>query len=159
MLQTKIVEKIKTHILCSITFLNRKSCRWCDNVENIVELGGGQMTISRTRIECWITKSTHTPHTHKHTHTPHTHTICNTYCTWTATVVARTGLNVMLYVYCLTWWVLNAQLSTDVLKGWHNTMRQYVPSLCFPLVTCFILSLIPCLETYTEKLSLCIVML
>ena len=60
MLQTKIIEKIKTHILCSITFLNRKSYRWCDNVEDIVEAGGPQMTILRTRIECWITKATHT---------------------------------------------------------------------------------------------------
>jgi hypothetical protein len=30
--QTKVVEKIKTHILCLITFF-RKSCRLWDNVE------------------------------------------------------------------------------------------------------------------------------
>jgi len=29
--QAKFAEKIKTHILCSITF--RKSCRLCNNVE------------------------------------------------------------------------------------------------------------------------------
>jgi len=34
MFQTKIVEKIKTHILCSVTFA-RKSCRLWDNVEKI----------------------------------------------------------------------------------------------------------------------------
>jgi hypothetical protein len=33
MCQTKVVEKIKTHILCSIIFF-RKSCRLWDNVEN-----------------------------------------------------------------------------------------------------------------------------
>jgi len=160
MLQTKIIEKIKTHILYSITFLNRKSCRWCDNVENIVEAGGPQMTISRTRFECWITKATYT-----HTHT-HAHTICNTYCSCTATVVALTGLIAMLYVRILRSLLSfkraqNAQLSTDVLKGWDNTTCWYVPCLCFPFVTtCFIHSLIPCLEAlYTEKLSLCIVML
>ena len=32
MFQIKVVEKIKTHILCSITF-HRKSCRLGDNVE------------------------------------------------------------------------------------------------------------------------------
>jgi len=32
MFQTKVVEKIKTHILCSVTFF-RKSCRLWDNVE------------------------------------------------------------------------------------------------------------------------------
>jgi hypothetical protein len=51
----------------------------------------------------------------------------------------------------------NAQLSTDVLKGCHNTTCPYVPCLCFPFVTaCIIHSLILCLEAlYTEKLSLC----
>ena len=32
MFQTKVVKKIKTHILCSVPF-SRKSCRLCDNVE------------------------------------------------------------------------------------------------------------------------------
>ena len=39
MFQTKVVEKIKTHILRSNFFFFRKSCRLCNNVEkNIVEL-------------------------------------------------------------------------------------------------------------------------
>jgi len=33
MFQTKVVEKIKTYILCSVTFFFRKSCRLWDNVE------------------------------------------------------------------------------------------------------------------------------
>jgi hypothetical protein len=36
MLQTKVIEKIKTHILCSIT-LSRKSFRLWDNEKNMVE--------------------------------------------------------------------------------------------------------------------------
>jgi len=32
MFQTKVVEKIKTHILCSVTF-SPQSCRLWDNVE------------------------------------------------------------------------------------------------------------------------------
>ena len=38
MLQTKIVEQIKTNILCSIT-LFRKSCRLWDNVEKFCRDG------------------------------------------------------------------------------------------------------------------------
>jgi len=33
MLQTKVVEKIKTHILCSVKFSFRKSYRLWENVE------------------------------------------------------------------------------------------------------------------------------
>jgi len=38
MLQTKFVERIKTHILCLVTFF-RKPCRLWDNVENIWRVG------------------------------------------------------------------------------------------------------------------------
>jgi hypothetical protein len=38
MFQTKVVERIKTHILCSITFF-RKSCRLWDNVEKCCRTG------------------------------------------------------------------------------------------------------------------------
>ena len=40
MFQTKVVEKIKTHILYSLTF-SRKSCRLWDNVGKILESGAG----------------------------------------------------------------------------------------------------------------------
>jgi hypothetical protein len=33
MFQTKVVQIIKKHVLCSITFFLRKSCRLWDNVE------------------------------------------------------------------------------------------------------------------------------
>ena len=70
----KIVEKIKTHILCSIIFF-RKSCRLWDNVENY---GGAwwatnDVTIWRIRVACWISKATCT-HAHAHAHAlAHTH--------------------------------------------------------------------------------------
>ena len=44
MFLTKVVEKIKTHILCSITVF-QKSCNLWDNWKNIVEPGRPQMTI------------------------------------------------------------------------------------------------------------------
>ena len=58
MYQTKVVEDIKTYILCSILFfffLNRAAYEipW----KNTVQLGRPQLTIWRMRIECWITKA------------------------------------------------------------------------------------------------------
>ena len=39
MFQTKVVEKIQTHILCSVTFFFRKSCRLWDTVEKYCTAG------------------------------------------------------------------------------------------------------------------------
>ena len=88
MFQTEFVQKIKTHILCSVTFFFENHAVYEKKWKNIVERGRPQMTIWRTRIACWVPKVTHT-----HTHT-HTLTICNTYCFAIATMVARTLLNV-----------------------------------------------------------------
>ena len=62
MLQTKVVEKIKTHILCSVTsfffFENRAvyEIMW----KNIVESDRLRMTVWRTRISRWIPRATNT---------------------------------------------------------------------------------------------------
>jgi len=59
MFQTKVVEKTKTHIVCSITlFDNRAFCEvmW----KNIIEPGRPQITILRMPIACWIPESTNT---------------------------------------------------------------------------------------------------
>jgi hypothetical protein len=59
MLQTKVVDNIKIHILCSIIFFENRAVyeiMW----KNIVEPGRLQMTIWRMRIACWITKATNT---------------------------------------------------------------------------------------------------
>ena len=87
MLQTKAVENIKTHILCSVTFFEYRAVyeiMW----KNIVERGRRQMTIWRVRIACWVTKGIHT-HTHTHTLSLSLWRICNTNCCAT-TMVART---------------------------------------------------------------------
>jgi hypothetical protein len=52
------------------------------------------MVVRRMRIARCIPKATNT------------HRICNTYCFSTATVVARTRLNVTLCVHCLSFLVL-----------------------------------------------------
>jgi hypothetical protein len=56
MFQTKVVEKIKTHILCSVTF-PRKSCRLWDSVEKYAT--DRQATVDNIiwRIACCITKA------------------------------------------------------------------------------------------------------
>jgi len=59
MFRTKVVEKIKTHILHSETFCQKSCCLW-DNVE---KYGAARDTIHKNRvccmhIACWITKVT-----------------------------------------------------------------------------------------------------
>ena len=58
MFQTKVIEKMNTHILCSITFFSSENrpvyeIMW----ENIVESDGSQMTIGCMRTACWIPKA------------------------------------------------------------------------------------------------------
>jgi hypothetical protein len=55
--QKKIVEKIKTHILCSIIFSFRKYSVYKTTWENIVQWGRPQMTIWRMRIACWTPRA------------------------------------------------------------------------------------------------------
>jgi len=57
MFRTKVVKKIKTRILCSVTPPHRKSCRLWDNVGKIL-YSRTQITISRTHIAWWILKAT-----------------------------------------------------------------------------------------------------
>jgi len=93
MLQTKIVEKIKTHVLCSIIFFF-KSCRLWDRVEKYCKAG---QTTDDSMAHAHYTLDTEG---HKHTLG-----ICNTYCFSTAAMVARTRLHVTLYVHCLSCYV------------------------------------------------------
>jgi len=61
MLQKNFVEKIKTHILCSMTF-SWKSFRLWDNVENFCRAGQDTYDniIGRMRISRWVPKATNT---------------------------------------------------------------------------------------------------
>jgi hypothetical protein len=55
----KVVENIKAHILCSITFFDIHAIyeiMW----ENIVKPGRPQMTVWHMCIACWIPKATNT---------------------------------------------------------------------------------------------------
>jgi hypothetical protein len=60
MFQTKVVEKIKTHILCSVTFFSFENRAVYEIMwKNAVEPDRPQMTW-RKRTACWITKATNT---------------------------------------------------------------------------------------------------
>ena len=82
MFYKNVVDKIKTHILISITFY-WKSHRLWDNVEKYDGDRGAtnDFTIWRIRVACWISKATCT-YAHAHAHAAgheharaHTHTI------------------------------------------------------------------------------------
>ena len=60
MLQTEFVEKIKTHILCSIFFWGGDRAVNEITLKNFVVPDRPQMTVWRMRIECWIPKATNT---------------------------------------------------------------------------------------------------
>jgi hypothetical protein len=60
MFQIKVIEEIKTHILCSVTFFPENRAVYEKIWKNIVEWGKPQMTIWRKRIACWIPKATNT---------------------------------------------------------------------------------------------------
>ena len=111
----KVVEKIKTQNLCSVTlFFFRKSHRLWDHVE---KYGGdwgatNDVTIWRIRLACWISKATcayaqadaHGPgYPHARTHAiMHTHIpVSNTYCFFTAKMVSWMRLSITLSVHCL----------------------------------------------------------
>jgi hypothetical protein len=60
MFRTKVVEKIKTHILRSVIFFPENRAVYEIMWENIVERGRPQMIIWRMRTACWIPKATDT---------------------------------------------------------------------------------------------------
>ena len=69
MLWKKVVEKLKTHILCSITFSEDRAVYEIMS-KNLVKLEATNgVTIWRIRGACWISKTTHT-RAHAHAHAP-----------------------------------------------------------------------------------------
>jgi len=61
MFQTKVVKKIKTHILCSITFFLFENRAVHEKMwKNVVEPDMPHVTIWRMRIACWAPKTTKT---------------------------------------------------------------------------------------------------
>jgi len=81
-------EKIKTHFMFSNFFPQKNRAVYEIMWKSIVERGRSQLTIWRTRIACWIPKTTNT----------HTLRLCTTLCFSTATV----HLNITFYIHWLS---------------------------------------------------------
>ena len=97
--QTKVVEKIKTHILHSITPTSpppRKSCRLWDNVKKYDTVRQATDDNTAQRFACWISKATNT----------HSEYV-NNYGFSTTKLVTRKRLNVTSYAYCLSFFHFN----------------------------------------------------
>jgi hypothetical protein len=62
MFQIKVVEKIKTHILCSITFFENRAVY--ENVEKYCSAGQATDNSTRVLIAYWVPKATHTHSEH-----------------------------------------------------------------------------------------------
>ena len=123
MFQRKLVEKIKTHIFLSVTFFPRKQCSLWDDVEKYYR--ARQATDENTAQVHYVLDTTG----HKHARR-----ICNTCCFSTVTMVARTRLNVPLYVHCLSCLKLLTDFKSSRCNG---AMTRYVlrcvdiSQLCF----------------------------
>jgi hypothetical protein len=95
MFQTKVVDKIKTHILFSVTSFFFENCAVYEIMwKNTAEPDRPQITIWRMRIACRITKATHT---HTHTHTQKVIIIAFPLQQW----LHEPALMLRLYVHCL----------------------------------------------------------
>jgi len=59
-MQTKLVDKINTHVSCSIKFSPRESCRLWDNVGKYgwAKQASDKCIIGHMCVACWITKAT-----------------------------------------------------------------------------------------------------
>jgi hypothetical protein len=92
MIQTKVVEKVKAQISCSMTPPPENRAVYEITWKNFVDLGRPRMEIRCMRMSRWAPKATNT----------HSGCVIHTYCFSTATVVARMHLNVTLHVHCLS---------------------------------------------------------
>jgi hypothetical protein len=109
MFSKKVVEKIKSHILWSVTFSSENRAVYEIISKKILwGLRGHKWRHKMAHTRCMLDKQgythTHTnPSGHPHTRTrTHLRTICNAYCFSTSTKVSWTFLNVKLYIHCLS---------------------------------------------------------
>jgi len=113
MFQTKVVEKIKTHILGSVIFFSENRAIYEIMWENVVERGRPQMAIWCMRFACWVTKVTDT------------HLGCVVLIS-TATVVTRRHVIVTLYVHLVTLYVHLVTLYVHLVTLYVHLVTLYV---------------------------------
>jgi hypothetical protein len=115
--QKNIVENIRTHILCSVTFFRKSCCLW-DNVEKYfrteqVTDGNGACSL-HAGYKCY----------------KYTHRLCSIHRLSTATMAARTRLNVTLYVSCNRYNATdhNPTRCSEGVSEWQNHKHRIVAS-------------------------------
>ena len=126
--QMKVVEKLKTHILCSVAIF-RKSCRLWDNVE---KYGRAREAVNDNMAARALHAGLVRLHARKHTPAPmlkHTHThrpICNTFCSSTATMVLWRLLDVTILVHCLSCVCFSSRLTFKPMDKtvWYYSMNE-----------------------------------
>jgi hypothetical protein len=135
MFQTNVVEKIKTHILCSITIF-WKLCHLWDNV--VRQCRAGQATDDNmAHVHCIRDTQGY----------KHTLVTCNIYCLSIATIVAWMHFIVTLYVHRLSCSTLNNSQCNDLTvlsnKNKENLRQLSVHNvlLKYSLASCKICSL------------------
>jgi hypothetical protein len=84
-----VLEKIKTHFVCSVSSFSLENGAVYETSKKVQESDRPQTTVRRMRIACRIPKAAYTVRT------------CNTLCFSTATMVVRTHRDVTLYIGCL----------------------------------------------------------
>jgi hypothetical protein len=128
---TKVAEKIKTHILCSVTFF-LKSCLLWDNFEKcggatearmssqyaVYELLAKQGYMHArvcTRPRAWT--RTRDDLTRAHTHTRARAQLCNTSCFFTSTMI-RARASMLRYTYIACFLVFDCQNKWTAFPSW-----------------------------------------
>jgi hypothetical protein len=109
-------ENRNTHFIFNNVSFFRKSCNLWDNVEKY-SISGQATDDNMAHAHCVLD-------TYGYKHTLRTR---NTYCFSTASVLARTRLNVTSYVHCLSCWSKFCQLKNSISTG---EMLRPLTELC-----------------------------
>jgi hypothetical protein len=128
MFQIKAVQKIETHILYSVTFFLRMSCRLYENAEKY----GGVKEAADGNVACWTSKAKRAQHTPTSVHSqPPTHarTEKYAYSFSTATVVSWTRLNITLHWHCLSCVYILVICNENKRTCWNTKTTQTPTSL------------------------------
>ena len=125
MFQIKDVEKIKTHILCSVTFFSKivplmGQCRkiwWSQRPQMAIWRGvacrKSKVTLAQAHANIRAPTPTRTHAcTEERTHAPRTHAqdVCNRTSSFTLQKWFRESVIITLYVHCLSFWKMCAPL-------------------------------------------------
>jgi hypothetical protein len=114
-LQAKVVEEMKTHFSCSITFFRKSCCVW-DNVENMVHPYRPQMTI------LYGARALHPGYPRLQTHIQNMQYTCFS----TGTMIKRTCVYTTLHVR----WLCYSKISGD--QTFLSTFSMHCAKMAYP---------------------------